>query len=283
MTANQKPPRNWLVTGASSGLGACLVQEIIARGDDVFGVVRTAKDAERLRFLGEHARAITADITNFAQVNQAIDTIETTYGAIDVIVNNAGYGLMGAVEEISLDELRAQLEVNFFAPVNIIQAVLPGMRKRRAGHVINITSVSGLAPWGGTAAYTASKFALEGLGQVLHEELAELGIHVTNVAPGGLRTDFGGRSLRTAAKTIADYAGAGHLPQRVYHDTSGTEPNDPWLAAKAIYAITLEPSPPRHFLLGEDALHYYQQAQAHINRDIMHYEKQSRGISCQQK
>ncbi|MEM6912830.1 MAG: oxidoreductase [Pseudomonadota bacterium] len=265
--------KTWLVTGAGRGLGAALAREVIAQEDRLYAVVRSRQDAAWIKTLGDDAHALIADVTDEAAITGGVRQIEEQHGAIDVVVNNAGYGLVGAIEEVSLSQLRALFDVNFYAAVNVIQAVLPRMRQRRAGHIINITSVSGLAPWAGTGAYTASKFALEGLGQTLHEELSELSIHVTNVAPGGLRTAFGGPSLQTADKVIEDYAGAAHLPKKVYQETAGQEPNDPALAAQAICQIAALQDPPRHLLLGADALGYYDDAQARIKDDIDRYKE----------
>jgi len=272
-------PRNWFVTGAGRGLGAALAQEIINSGDRLFALVRSQKDSEAIKALGPDAHAFIGDVTDEALIADIVRTIEQNHQGLHIVVNNAGYGLVGAVEEVSLAELRALFEVNFFAAFNVIQAALPGMRARRAGHIINITSVSGLAPWAGTGAYTSSKYALEGLGQTLHEELLELNIHVTNVAPGGLRTSFGGASLRAAERTIDDYDGAAHLPKKVYAETSGKEPSDPRLAAQMICRIAALDAPPRHLLLGADALKYYREADARVKDDIQAYEDLTLGVA----
>jgi NAD(P)-dependent dehydrogenase (short-subunit alcohol dehydrogenase family) len=173
--------QTWLITGVSGGLGREIALAAIARGDTVFGTVRKAKDADAFELLG--GQALVLDVTDEAAVRAGVAQAEAAAGRIDILVNNAGYGLVGAVEEASLDEVRAQFETNVMGPLAMLKAVLPAMRARRGGRIINITSVSGLAVWAGTGVYCASKWALEGLTQTLAAEVAELGIKVTNVAP----------------------------------------------------------------------------------------------------
>ncbi len=250
-------PRAWLITGVSSGLGRALALAALARGDTVAGTVRRKADRAAFDALAPgRARGFILDLTDEAAIAPVCTAAEAAVGGIDILVNNAGYGLVGALEETSLAEIRAQFDVNVFGAIAVIQAVLPFMRARRAGRIITVTSVSGLAAWGGTAAYCASKFALEGATQALAQEVAELGIKVTNVAPGGLRTDYAGRSLTMSARTLPDYDGAARLARRVLAEHSGHEPGDPAKAAAAILAVAEAAAPPLHLLLGEDAVHY---------------------------
>ena len=245
---------NWLITGIGGGLGYELAQAALARGDKVFGTSRSAQSCA--------AFAAKAPGRSFAAVLDPVDPAalvalaQEAMGGVDRLVNNAGYGLIGAIEEVSLDEVRALFDVNLFGSIAMIQAVLPAMRAQGAGHIVNITSVSGLAPWAGTAIYGASKYALECIGQTLAQEVGPLGIRVTNVAPGGLRTNFAGGSLRLAARDIADYEETAHFAKRSLAAGQGTEKGDPVRAAAAIIAALDEPEPPLHLLLGEDALHY---------------------------
>jgi len=257
--------KTWLITGVSGGLGREIALAAIARGDIVFGTVRKAAAADAFELLG--GKALLLDVTDEASVELGVAEAEKA-GAIDVLVNNAGYGLVGAVEEASLDEVRAQFEANVIGPLAMLKAVLPGMRARRAGRIINITSVSGLAVWAGTGVYCASKWALEGLTQTLAAEVAELGIKVTNVAPGGLRTNFAGGSKTIVASKIADYDGLARDAERIMSDHAGREPGDPAKAARAILAIADEDAPPLHLLLGEDALKYAGYAAAGLQADI---------------
>lgn len=248
---------NWFITGVSSGLGLALARAALARGDAVVGTVRAQADAERFTALAPgRAHAMKLDVTDEAAVQIVVRTAESLVGPLDYVVNNAGRGFTGAVEETSLADARALLEVNLLGPLAVIKAALPAMRRRRAGHVVNVTSVSGLAAWHGTAIYGATKFALECLGRTLAQEVAPLGIKVTNVAPGGLRTAFSADRLPGADPVIADYAATAHLARRVLQDKHGSEPGCPDLAAQAILAALDEPEPPLVLLLGEDALHY---------------------------
>ena len=258
--------KTWLITGVSGGLGREIALAALARGDVVFGTVRKAADADAFELLG--GRALVLDVTDEAAVKEGVFQAEAVAGQIDVLVNNAGYGLVGAVEEASLDEVRAQFETNVIGPLAMLKAVLPAMRARRAGRIINVTSVSGLAVWAGTGVYCASKWALEGLTQTLAAEVAELGIKVTNVAPGGLRTSFSTGSKAIVAAKIADYDGLAREAERIMADHAGHEPGDPAKAAQAILTIADEAAPPLHLLLGEDALKYASYAAAGLQADI---------------
>jgi NAD(P)-dependent dehydrogenase (short-subunit alcohol dehydrogenase family) len=257
--------KTWLITGVSGGLGREIALAALARGDVVFGTVRKAKDADAFELLG--GRALVLDVTNEAAVRAGVAEVQAA-GPIDILVNNAGYGLVGAVEEASLDEVRVQFETNVIGPLAMLKAVLPAMRARRAGRILNVTSVSGLAVWAGTGVYCASKWALEGLTQTLAAEVAELGIKVTNVAPGGLRTSFSTGSKAIVASKIADYDGLARDAERIMADHAGSEPGDPAKAAQAILTIADADAPPLHLLLGEDALKYAGYAAAGLQADI---------------
>ena len=253
-------PRSWFITGISSGLGRAIAQAALDHGDVVVGTARQQADIDAFDALSERAIGMMLDVTDEAAIHTVVADAEAKIkdltGGIDILVNNAGYGLIGAVEEASLDEIRAQFEVNVFGAIAVIQAALPFMRGRRAGHIINISSISGLAPWPGTGVYGASKYALEGFAQNLAQEVAELGIHVTNVEPGALRTDFAGRSLITAARQIDDYNGAARDALRTLQGEAARETGDPVKAAQAILKMLEAEKPPLHFLLGADALYY---------------------------
>jgi NAD(P)-dependent dehydrogenase (short-subunit alcohol dehydrogenase family) len=258
--------KTWLITGVSGGLGREIALAALARGDTVVGTVRKADAADAFRASGGHA--LILDVTDEAAVRDGVANAESVTGQIDILVNNAGYGLVGAVEEASLDEVRAQFETNVIGPLAMLKAVLPAMRARRGGRIINVTSVSGLAVWAGTGVYCASKWALEGLTQTLAAEVAELGIKVTNVAPGGLRTSFSTGSKAIVADKIADYDGLARDAERIMADHAGSEPGDPAKAAQAILAIADADAPPMHLLLGEDAFKYAGYAAAGLKADI---------------
>jgi NAD(P)-dependent dehydrogenase (short-subunit alcohol dehydrogenase family) len=267
---------NWLITGVSGGLGKALAEAVLARGDQVAGTVRKDADLKAFEALGPgRAFGFLADMADEDAVRAAVDAAEAKLGGIDILVGNAGYGLVGAVEESSLSEIRRQFEVNVFGPIAAIQAVLPYFRARRAGHVITITSVSAVAAWAGTGIYCGSKHALEGVTQTLAQEVAELGIKVTNVQPGGMRTDYAGRSLIVTQNQIADYDGAARNAQRILGDHAGHESGDPAKCAQAIIAIAGIESPPLQLLLGADAIHYATQAIADYQSEIGRWVKLS--------
>ncbi len=259
----------WFVTGVSRGLGRDLALAALARGDVVAGTVRKQAAAAAFEALhSTNAIALIADVTDVSSIEAAVAHVEARHGRIDVLVNNAGFGMVGAIEETSLAQIRDVFETNVFGAIGVIQAVLPGMRARRAGHIVTITSVSGWAPWAGTAIYGASKFAMECIGRTLAQELAPVGIKVTNVAPGGLRTDFAGTSMHVAARRIDDYDTTAHQAQRTFTDHAGEEPGDPAKAAQAILALVDLETPPLRLLLGADALGYAEGEIAAMQADI---------------
>ena len=259
----------WFITGIGSGLGRALAQAALDRGDRVVGTTRNAAGVESFEALAPgRARGLAVDLRDEAAVAAAVGAAEQWLGAIDYAVNNAGFGMVGAIEEVSLSEIQALFDINLFAAIRVIQAVLPGMRARRQGHIVNITSVSGLAPWAGTGIYGASKYALECVGQTLAQEVRPLGIGVTNVAPGGFRTGIAAGGLAVAAASIADYDGTAHVAEQVLTGGAGKEKGDPALGAAAILAALAAPEPPLHLLLGEDALHYAEDQFAFITGQI---------------
>ena len=266
---------NWLITGVSSGLGRAIAEAALARGDKVAGTVRRHGRPGGVRGHARPGRAFgyLADMVDEDAVRAAVDRAEADLGGIDVLVGNAGYGLVGAVEESSLAEIRRQFEVNVFGPIAAIQAVLPYFRARRRGHVITITSVSGVATWAGTGVYCGSKHALEGVTRTLAEEVAELGIKVTNIEPGGLRTDYAGRSMVVTQARIDDYEGAARNAQRIMADHAGHEPGDPAKAAAAILAIAGTDDPPLQLLLGADAMLYATREVARYQAEIGRWAK----------
>jgi NAD(P)-dependent dehydrogenase (short-subunit alcohol dehydrogenase family) len=267
MTASPSPTR-WFITGVSSGLGRSLAKAALADGGMVVGTVRREEDKVALEALSPQAMGVLMDVADEAAVKRAVAAAEERMGAIDILVNNAGYGLVGAIEEVTLEEMRAQFEVNVFGPLAVIQAALPAMRARRSGRILNVTSVSGMSAWGGTGIYNASKFALTGATLALAQEVEEFGIKVTNVAPGGMRTDYSGRSLMLSAKTIDAYEGVGHFPRRILREHLGHETSDPDKTAAAIVQIAKVDNPPRHLMLGTDAVHYATRAAGQFQTDL---------------
>lgn len=259
--------RTWFITGGSAGLGKCIAAAAAASGDKLVGTVRSAGDAAAFEDAVPGAQAIVADIVT----DKAADIIGAALerlGHIDVLVNNAGRGFTAAVEEASAEEMRGLFDLNFFAPVALIQAVLPHMRARRSGHIVNVTSISGFKPWSGTGIYCASKFAMEGLGLTLADEVAPFGIKVTNVQPGGLRTDFNGRSLGASETMIEDYADGAHFARRALARSDGKQKGDPVKAAEAVLMAVNAENPPMNLLLGTDAVMMANQRIANLLLDI---------------
>ncbi|ATB29848.1 oxidoreductase [Melittangium boletus] len=246
--------RTWFITGASRGFGALITAEALAAGD---AVVATARDPKGLveRF-GEHPRllAVRLDVTQEAQAREAVEAALQRFGRIDVLVNNAGYGLLGAVEEARGPEVERLFATNVFGLLTVTRAVLPHMRRQRAGHVINLSSLGGYSAYPGWGVYCATKFAVEGITEALAAELAPLGIHATVVEPGFFRTDFlDGQSL-AVAEPIADYAETSGVTRTAAVDLNHAQPGNPAKLAKAMIALAHTARPPVRLPLGSDAL-----------------------------
>jgi NAD(P)-dependent dehydrogenase (short-subunit alcohol dehydrogenase family) len=248
----------WLITGCSTGLGRALAQAVLARGHNA---VVTARDVGTVQDLvQEHpdtALALPLDVTDPAQVTEAVQQAEARFGGVDVLVNNAGYGYRAAVEEADDADIRQLFATNVFGAVAMMKAVLPSMRAKRAGAIVNISSIGARISPAGSGYYSASKAALEGLSGSLHKELQPLGITVTVVEPGAFRTDFAGRSLTQSAKAIADYAETAGKRRKENDTVHGTQPGDPAKAAQAIITAVEAPTTPSLLLLGKDALDGY--------------------------
>jgi len=258
-TRGRPTGQHWFITGISSGFGLAVAEAAALRGDRVTGTVRTEQArAAILRRFPARIAVNLLDVTDEAAVRGAVAAAESGNGPIDIVVNNAGYGLVAGVEEASLAEIRAQFEVNVFGAVAVLQSVLPFMRARRAGRIINISSVSGLVGWAGLGIYSGSKFALEGISETLAQEVASLGIHVTLIEPGGFRTDFAGRSRAVSVRRIEDYNASVGANRRILQQHAGHERGDPARAAQAILAIADHARPPLRLMLGEDALGYFE-------------------------
>ncbi|NWK43480.1 oxidoreductase [Ralstonia pickettii] len=243
-----------LITGVSSGLGRALAQEALAAGHKVVGTVRSEQAKRDFESHSPHAFARVLDVTDFDRIEGVVSEIEATVGPVDVLVNNAGYGHEGVLEESPLSELRRQFDVNVFGAVAMIKAVLPSMRRRRRGHILNITSMGGHITMPGIAYYCGSKFALEGISESLGKEVRSFGIAVTAVAPGSFRTDWAGRSMTRTSRSIPDYDEVFDPIRRAREEKSGKQLGDPAKAARAILAVMAADQPPTHLLLGSDAL-----------------------------
>lgn len=242
----------WLITGCSTGFGRELVRAVLDHGGKVVATARTVSSLEE--FAGNPAVLIAElDVTKPDTISSAVKQATDRFGHIDVLVNNAGYGYLSAVEEGEDGEVRAMFEANVFGLADVTKAVLPGMRARRNGHIVNISSIGGLVGFPGIGYYNATKFAVEGLSEALAKECAPLGIRVTVVEPGPFRTDWAGRSLKVPKTAIPDYADSAGARRAGIQSYSGSQPGDPVRAAKAIIAAVEAAEPPLHLVLGKFA------------------------------
>jgi NAD(P)-dependent dehydrogenase (short-subunit alcohol dehydrogenase family) len=245
----------WFITGCSTGLGRALAKRVLQRG---YRCAVTARDAAQINDLVSEfpnsAKAFALDVSDPVQVSTVISQAEAAFGRIDVLVNNAGYGYLAAIEEGEDDEVRAMFETNFFGLVELTKRVLPGMRSRQHGHIINISSVGGLIGNPGSGYYNATKFAVEGLSEALAKEVEPLGIRVTVIEPGPFRTDWAGRSLKQPRHAIDAYANTAGKRRAEISARSGQQAGDPDRAAEAIIKVVESPAPPMNLILGKDGL-----------------------------
>jgi NAD(P)-dependent dehydrogenase (short-subunit alcohol dehydrogenase family) len=245
--------KTFLITGVSSGLGRAFAVGALATGHRVIGTVRRPEDAKTFG-ASERAFPLLLDVTDYSAVPEAVRNAEREVGPVDVLVNNAGYGHEGVLEESSMDDLQRQFAANVFGPVAMIKAVLPGMRERRRGHIVNVTSMGGFITMPGITFYCGSKFALEGISEALGKELASFGIRVTALAPGQFRTDWAGRSMDRTPRSIGDYDAVMGPIRTARQAKSGNQPGDPDKAAQALLRLVESKNPPVRLFLGEDAL-----------------------------
>ncbi|WAB90511.1 oxidoreductase [Pseudomonas citronellolis] len=271
------PRKTLLITGASSGFGLALAQEALADGHRVVGTVRSEQARAALEALAPgRALGRLLDVTDFAAIEPLVAEIEKTVGPLDVLVNSAGYGHEGILEESPLAEMRRQFDVNVFGAVAMMKAVLPYMRQRRRGHILNITSMGGFITLPGIAYYCGSKFALEGISEVVGKEVEGFGIAVTAVAPGSFRTDWAGRSMVRSPRSIADYDALFDPVRQARQEKSGKQLGDPRKAARAMLEAISSTNPPAHLLLGSDALGLVRQKLGALEKEIAAWEATTR-------
>ncbi len=245
----------WIITGCSTGFGRALASHVLSIGHNVVITARNISDIADLAIGYEsNALVLSLDVTQAEQITAAIQKTLQRFGRIDVLVNNAGIGYFGAIEESEDDAVRNMFEINFFGLANMTKAVLPTLRKQRCGHVINISSVGGLVAFPALGYYNASKFAVDGFSESLAKEVAHLGIHVTIVAPSGFRTDWAGRSAANSSIVIDDYSESSGANKSFIRGYSGNQPGDPKRAAQAIVKAVESKHPPLRLLLGAAAL-----------------------------
>lgn len=245
----------WFITGCSTGFGRELAKEVLQAGYKAVVTARNTNDIQDIvSAYPTTAIAVKLDVTKESDIQLAVETALQKFNQIDVLVNNAGIGYFGAIEESDPAEVRRMFDINFFGLANMINAVLPTMRKQKSGHIINIASIGGLVSFPGVGFYNATKYAVDGLSESLAKEVAHLGIKVTVICPSGFRTDWAGRSANNATKVIEDYAPTAHANKETIRGYSGNQPGDPVMAAKAIVQVTETEQPPLRLLLGAGAM-----------------------------
>ena len=251
-TALATVPPVWFITGCSTGFGLELAKQAIEHG---FRTVITARDPSALEgyMATDHVLVLKLDVTKPDQVAAAIKSAEDRFGGIDVLVNNAGIGYFAAIEEGEEADIRKMFEVNVFALCDMVRAVLPGMRKRRSGCIVNFSSIAGIRGFPALGYYNATKFAVEGLSEALWQEVEPLGVRVMVVEPSGFRTDWAGRSANESSRRIDDYVATADAVRAGVRAVSGKQPGDPVRAAKAVVKAVASGNPPHHLLLGNDA------------------------------
>ena len=247
--------KHWFITGASSGFGRLLAEYLLSLDAKV---VATARNVDRLEDLVKrhpgNVIALELDVTNQHSIEKAVADALASVGHIDVLVNNAGYGVAGAVEEVTENEYMPMFETNLFGLIKLTKALLPQFRERRSGTIVNFSSIGGLIGAPGWGYYNATKFAVEGLSEALSAEMAPLGVHVMVVEPGPFRTEFLGRSGVEASERISDYEPTAGKTREYFQTQSGKQPGDPQRAVEAVVAAVSDPNPPAHLLLGKIAL-----------------------------
>lgn len=269
MVSTKITTKTWLITGCDKGMGREIAKAALQAGDRV-AVTVLAKDgiSDLTDHFPERCKAYHLDITQSEMIPKVVAQVEADIGDIDVVVNNAGYGLVGAAEETSSQDYRRMFEVNFFGATELIRLLLPSMRSRRCGHIINISSLVGFLGAAGLAYYSASKFALEGYSESLAKEVAPLGIRLTIIEPGGFRTDFAGTSIVESKLVIDDYASTSGAYRTFMKTRHGQQPGDPARLGKAIVAVATSEQPPLRLPLGSDAIASIQADVDRIGREL---------------
>jgi NAD(P)-dependent dehydrogenase (short-subunit alcohol dehydrogenase family) len=264
----------WFITGCSTGFGRNLAQEVLSKGEKVAVTARNTNDVKDLSDkYPETAFAVALDVTKPEQVKDAVQKAVEKFGRIDVLVNNAGIGYFGAIEESEEDQVRRMFEINFFGLAAVTKEVLPVLRKQQSGHIVNISSVGGSVALPGVGMYNATKFAVTGYSEALAKELAPLGIKVTVIAPSGFRTDWAGRSANNTKIVIDDYKETAHAIQDTIRGYSGNQPGDPVRAAQAIIKIVETENAPVRLFLGAGALKGIRNKIAEMQTDIDAWEE----------
>jgi NAD(P)-dependent dehydrogenase (short-subunit alcohol dehydrogenase family) len=278
MTTSTNTPRTWFITGASTGFGRLLAEEVLKAGGKV---IATARNLDKVADLEQKypgkAKAFALDVTDSAQVVSVAAQTNASYGPVDVLVNNAGYGLAGAIEEVTEDEFMPMFNTNVFGLIKVTQAFLPYLRRQGSGHILNLSSIGGLVSTPGMGYYNATKYAVEGLSEALAQELAPLGIHVTLIEPGPFRTDFLGRSLTQAAEIIPEYDQTAGNARRYAEQQDGKQLGDPLRAVRAMMKVVESPNPPLRLLLGKIALQRFHTKVNSMQKEVTTWESTTTG------
>lgn len=268
----------WIITGCSTGFGRELAKLTLAQGYRVGVASRNTDDVKDIvENYPETAIALKLDVTKLDEIKTSVAQVKEKFGRVDVLVNNAGIGYFGAVEESEDAEIRRMFEINYFGLANMTTEVLPIMRAQRSGHIINIASIGGLVGFPAVGHYNGTKFAVDGLSEALAKETAPLGIKVTVVCPSGFRTDWAGRSANNSKIVIDDYAKTAHLNKNTIRGYSGNQPGDPVLATKAIIKVSETENPPLHLLLGKAALMSARTKLDALKKDYDAWEETTKG------
>lgn len=264
----------WFITGCSTGFGRNIALEVLKNGNKVAVTSRNTDDVKDIvDQYPDTSIAIKLDVTKNDQVKAAVEQATNKFGRIDVLVNNAGIGYFGAIEESEEEEVRRMFEINFFGLAQVTNAILPVMRSQRSGHIINISSVGGMMALPGIGFYNATKFAVTGYSEALAKEVADMGIKVTIIAPSGFRTDWAGRSANNSKIVIEDYKSTAHSTQEMIRKNSGVQPGDPVRAAIAIMKVVDAEKPPVRLLLGVGALKGARAKITELQNDIDSWEE----------
>jgi NAD(P)-dependent dehydrogenase (short-subunit alcohol dehydrogenase family) len=278
MASDKNSSRVWFITGSSTGFGRVLAEILLKRGERV---ALTARNPDQIQDLvagyKDTGLALALDVTQSQQIAAAVAEAEKFFGRIDVLVNNAGYGYLASVEEGEEAEVRAMFDTNFFGLIAVTQAVLPGMRARHTGHILNISSIGGLVANPSTGYYSATKFAVEAISESLAKEVEPLGIRVIAIEPGPFRTDWAGRSLKVAKGSITDYVDTAGARSRQINERSGKQPGDPVRAAEAMITIVEADQPPRNLFLGKIAFDMAREKLTYLSKSIDQWQALSVG------
>ncbi|SKA26928.1 oxidoreductase [Consotaella salsifontis] len=268
--------KTFFITGSNSGFGFAIAKAALQAGHKVIGTVRSEEARASLLERLPRASAVRCDVTEFDRIADVVAKVEQEHGPVDVLINNAGYGHEGVLEESPLDEMRRQFDVNVFGAVAVAKAFLPRFRQRRSGFIVNVTSMGGMITMPGIAYYCGSKFALQGISEVMRAEMAPFGVHVTTLCPGSFRTDWAGRSMVRTKRSIADYDALFDPIRAARQQKDGRQLGDPAKLADAVLTLVASDNPPPQLLLGSDALELVRNRIGRMTQEIMDWEQLSR-------